>query len=400
MTPTRPRAPDPGPCARSPRRSAANARRGLFPGPRARRLAAGAAALGAGLLAAPLAAEVRVHIEAEGACPAPADLEREVGAWSAPEADQSAPRFRLRTRGVATGARLELVDPAGRTVLTRTVASADCQALARAFALIAHAHFLELGLVRSLPPTPATGAPRPPPAPPGPPGSSPNSGPVSAPNASTSPPPASATPPTSAAPAASAPPAASASPLEPPPDPTRSDERRPAQPKDAGSLALALGPGLALPLPDPSPSPLGFLDLTARPPPWQVDLRLGAWLSTLTSTGEEAAIKRRFGLMSLTAGRSYGRSLALRPEAGFGLLWSSVDARVTAAPSASKLRPALKTGLSLNYALSKTFSIKTDIALHFLPLTDRYLVNGQQNGQGPRVLLLWGVGLEGKTAFW
>ncbi len=383
--PPRPRAPSPSAHAAPPGPPA--------PSPRALALA---------LVAAPAGAAVRVRVEAEGACPAPADLERAVGAWAAPEADASAPRFQLRTRPARGGARLELVDAAGKIVLTRTVASADCEALARAFALIAHAHFLELGLVRPLPPQPpalapaSTGGARPP-TPGGP--SAPPAGPASTGAA----PPATSAPPSVAASSASAAPTAPpvSSALPPPPTKPDAPQGPASRPQRPGSLALGLGPGLVLPLPVLSPPALGFVDVTGRPGSWPVDVRLGAWLSTYAPAGQQASIRHRFSAVSLSAGRRFGGALALRPEAGLGLLWTTVDAKATEEPSISRLRLALKTGLSFTYALSPSLSARADLALHILPLTDRYVVVPLgEVGQAPRALALLGLGIEGQTPFW
>ncbi|HEU4410116.1 MAG TPA: hypothetical protein VFS43_32980 [Polyangiaceae bacterium] len=368
------------------------------------RAAAALAAFGLGLLAGPAGAEVRVRVDADGACPAPADLEREVSAWAAPASDASAPRWRLRARGARGGARVELSDPGGTIVLVRAVASNDCQALARAFSLIAHAHFLELGLVRPLPPDPPAPGARPPtpgtpgrPPAPGSPGASPP-GPASSAGVAN---PTSV--PTADSEAPGPPPSASAAALPPPPPPEAKAAQGPAAPPPSpGALSLGLGGGLVLPLPASAPPPFGLVDLTARPPSWGLDVRLGAWLSALAAAGEQVSIRRRFGLASLTAGRTFGgRPWGLRPEVGPGLLWTRVDARATEAPAASRLRPALKAGVSLTYELTRALSVRGDLALHVLPWTDRYVVSPLgEVGQGPRALWLFGLGLEGRTAFW
>lgn len=372
-------------------------------GPRAPlRLAAALAALGLGLFAGPVGAEVRVRVDAEGPCPAPADLEREVSAWAAPMSDASAPRWRLRAIAVRGGARVELSDPTGRVVLVRSVASTDCQALARAFSLIAHAHFLELGLVRPLPPAPPPGAGRPPPAGtnPSPNGTSP-APPPGAPPAGTAAPPSSAAP---VDPAAPRPPSSASRSVPPPPPPSSSSAAQEATQasRPPGSLALGLGPGLVLPLPTSAPPPLGFLDLTGRPSGWGFDLRLGGWLSALAPTGEQVSIRRRFGLVALTAGLPWGRRpWVFRPEIGPGLLWTSVDARATEAPGVSRLRATVRVGGGVSHELTKALSVRGDLALHVLPWTDRYVVSPLgEVGKGPRALVLLGVGLEGRTAFW
>lgn len=386
--------------------------------------------LACALVAPPATAAVRLRIEAEGACPAPADLERSVGAWAAPEADESASRWRMRVRPARGGARLELFDPKGRVVLARSVASNDCQALARAFALIAHAHFLELGLVRPLEPEPLPPAPAGPLAPggastsgrPSSPGASAPGGPATSaappsPSASTSAgsPPGTA-PATSAAPSASASgPVSSAPPRRTPAAEAEEEAKKAARPasRERGSLSFALGPGLVLPLPASAPPPLGFVDVTLRPPAWKLDFRLGAWLSTLAPTGQQATIRQRLGLASLTVGQGLGwpgQGWVFRPEVGAGLFWATVDARATEAPGRTRPRPALRAGLSTSYALTRIFSIRVDAALHVLPWADRYVVSPEAGGagssgltevgRGPRALLLAGVGLEGQTPFW
>jgi hypothetical protein len=107
------------------------------------------------LLSSPASAQRIVEVTAEGECPTESDLRAAVEARFGPVAsDGEGWRISTGPDPSGTGTRFALRAPDGSTALERRVATPDCGALASAFAIIADAYFVDLG-VREPPPEPA-----------------------------------------------------------------------------------------------------------------------------------------------------------------------------------------------------------------------------------------------------
>lgn len=106
------------------------------------------------LVHASASATPSVSVEGTDAgCPERAAVEREIRQFAKPpEPDE--PHYRFEIGQLPNGARADLFDPDGERLFTRRIESRDCEALARAFALILHAQFVDLGIVQREPAEP------------------------------------------------------------------------------------------------------------------------------------------------------------------------------------------------------------------------------------------------------
>lgn len=96
-----------------------------------------------------------VLVEGDAHCPERTAVQREIRQFTVQPAPDE-PHFRLEIGQLPRGARADLFGPDGERLFSRRIESEDCEALARAFALILRAHFVDLGMVKNEPAGTAT----------------------------------------------------------------------------------------------------------------------------------------------------------------------------------------------------------------------------------------------------
>ena len=104
-----------------------------------------------GLVHARARADPAVLVQGKGAtCPTADSVQREIREFTV-EPRNGELHFRLEISRSENGSQLDLYEESGERQFTRTIESQDCEALARAFALILRAHFVDLGIVERTP---------------------------------------------------------------------------------------------------------------------------------------------------------------------------------------------------------------------------------------------------------
>lgn len=317
--------------------------------------AAGAVVLGAAALAGtPLLAHAQppVRFAVQGGCPSQDQLVAALGSQVA----AAAPEQRAWSVEVESvddrRATLLLRTPEGEVSTERTIESADCHALAQAFALIVLAQFAELRLLST--------APSPAPAP---------------------------------APAA-------------PPRPARrvtttaESPRAPALALDVAALAgleLGMAPGSAAPAAGLS---LGLGPATDLPAPnccWlaRLDTRVAAAVRAENATDR---VERWTSAARLELGWRFrlGAAAWLAGTAGGGVTLARVTALdLDTTPSALRVWPALSVAALLGLPLGTRWALRIQSAASLYPRVDRYRVEPEGIvARSPRVELMAGVGLE------
>lgn len=295
--------------------------------------------------------EPLLRVEGNSECPRPDQVQREVSAWSVSSAARGTPSWRAALeQPPGRAASLQLYSPQGEAVLQRTIESDDCVALAKAFAIILEAHFLDLGLVepREVPATEAE--------------------PMAQPEAEPEP---------------------AAEPAQP-----ASAEATPTGPW----LRASAGIGVDVALPEPG--------VTAA-----AQLQFGIVLAetwALLLAGQAALPREQSGDAVNSRVRSQSQTLAvllskrvtsagpwLETYTGPSLRLSRVEAVDIDAAGELSARPAWQLGLALGLPLDREWSLRLDVVGNLLLQRDRYLIEPHGVvGQGPRTVLFAALGVD------
>jgi hypothetical protein len=309
-----------------------------------------------------------VTLAVAGDCPSDAQVREALAPWFAITADAE---WRISVDDRRGSATLELRDRTG-VVLSRALASTDCAAVADAFAVMIHGHFVELHL---LPPADA---------------------PVTEPAAPVAVPPA-------AAPAVVAM-IDTSMPASPPPTELDTGARPTARVAPA-PLRLAVSGGVALSGDEIEPSGFGQLDVAWEPRPgWLVRAAIGADApNTIGAMPDRVEVFR--SIAKVGAGR--------RVRAGAGWLVPAVDAGVAiwrvepldlrdnnTDPTGTggarwRVQPVADASLAYALPLSGRLALRVEVVGTLFVLRHRYVVEPDgEIGRSPRAALAVGAGLE------
>lgn len=312
--------------------------------------------LAASLLGRPALAsdpEPLLNVEGHSECPRPDQVQREASAWSVSNAARGGPSWRAVLEQRSAGsASLQLFSPEGEEVLQRTIDSADCDALAKAFAIILEAHFLDLGLVEPREVSPAAPEPAAKPEP------------------------------------------------EPEPEPEPDPEPPPVAAEATPGPWLRAGVGLGIDVALPEPG------VTAA-----AQLQLGVLLAdnwAVLLAGQAALPREQSGATINSRVRSQSQTLALllskriptagpwlEAHTGPGLRLSRVEAVDIDAAGELSARPAWQLGLALGLPVSSKWSLRLDVVGNLVLQRDRYLIEPHGVvGHGPRTVLFAALGAD------
>jgi len=318
------------------------------------RFAARVVVLAQALIAIPAHAQVAARIEVRGACPSAAAMRRALASTiTLPDArDARSWVVQVAAEPTASGsaARLALIAPDGTTSLERHIESADCEALADAFALVVYAHFLDL---RVLPPD---------------------------------------TPP---------PPAASRPPEQAPRQPPRAGAARPRRQADRGTAlaapdraagagagttppsraTVAVAGGAELGVDPVLLAAIGAVAIEVAPGVWPIAVRARGVLSGATDQSEAASGDRielsRIGVtLELSRRLALGPAVWIEPRAGGGAIVTRVTALdVEGQPSLTRVHPAVTLATTLAIRLAGPLWLGAELHAAVLPLGDRYVID-------------------------
>ncbi|HTM43637.1 MAG TPA: hypothetical protein VL137_01710 [Polyangiaceae bacterium] len=238
---------------------------------------------------------------------------------------------------------VHLLSPQGEERLHRSIESDDCDALAKAFAIILEAHFMDLGLVK---PRPVEPAPQPPPV-------------VKLVN------------------------------------PTAAQQIK--TPRSQWVIGAGLGAAVGL----PEPGATGALQLSGGlvfAETWALQFSL---IAGLPQTQDEGAVDGRVRSqaveLALAGGYrfSLNDSLWIEPEGGVGGRFTHAEPLDLQAGGASSFRPSARLGLSSGLNLGKNWALRLDLLGDLLLVRDKYAVEPLGAvGAGPRSLLFLMFGVE------
>jgi hypothetical protein len=312
-------------------------------------------------------ADPLVTIATTSDCPSSNQLDTEIGQWSLPSARQDGARWHaVVDHPNASTARLRLYAQDGALALQRTIQSDDCEALAKAFAIILETHFLDLGLVLPRPVAPAADEP-----------------PAPQPQLPSEPKPQS-----------------DSKPKTPPPAKAPAKDQVVA-PTSRLRLALGLGAQWALPEPGLTGAGRGLVGLSWRSE-WCVQLGLTA---VLPQTQEGVASNDRVDSQAFGAVLGLARRLRadttgqptvwLEPHLGLGARFSRLTAEEVSGEKEVSVRVLGELGLATGLQLGPNWSPRLDVVGHLLLDRDRYIIDPHGAvGRGPRAVLFATIGGE------